>query len=260
MKDGWSIDSLTRDLGTSVIGQKVLYYPRVTSTMDLARTEAQQGAVAGTVVVTEEQTQGRGRKKRTWLSSEGSLALSVVLYPDLSQLPSLIMLASLAVVRSIGVVTGLAAQIKWPNDVLVRGKKVCGILIENEVRRSSVAYSVIGIGVNVNLGITDYPAIAAQATSLADELGRRVSLVGVTRQLLLELDTLYATLLAGGSLYEEWRSNLATLGKEVSIETKGARTEGVAESVDRDGSLLIRHPDGTRSRVVAGDVSLRERK
>jgi BirA family biotin operon repressor/biotin-[acetyl-CoA-carboxylase] ligase len=260
MKDGLSIDSLTRGLGTSVIGQKVLYYPRVSSTIDLARTEAQQRAVAGTVVVTEEQTQGRGRRKRAWLSPKGSLALSVVLYPDLSQLPSLIMLASLAVVRSIGVVTGLAAQIKWPNDVLVKGKKVCGVLIENEVRGSSVVYSIISIGINVNLGISGYPAIAAQATSLSDELGREVSLSSLTRKLLRELDALYATLLAGGALYEEWRSNLATLGKEVCIESKMTRTEGVAESVDRDGSLLIRHPDGTRSRVVAGDVSLRERK
>jgi len=246
-----------RNLGTRLIGQRVLCYPRVTSTMELAKREARRGTVAGTVVVTEEQTAGRGRMKRIWLSPRGSLALSIILYPSVIHLPSLIMLASLAVVRSIGTVTGLKAQIKWPNDVLINGKKVCGVLIESAVRGNRVDYAAIGIGMNVNLKPTDFPEIMHQTTSLSDELGRDVSLVDITRRLLLEADGLYLSLPAGESLYEEWRDNLETLGKEVRVVSGQARYDGIAESVNRDGSLMLRHSDGTLSQIVAGDVTLR---
>ena len=259
MKDSLSVASITHNLDTRFIGREIVYYPRVTSTNELAKEKAKQGALEGTVVIAGEQTAGRGRRQRIWLSPKGSIALSVILYPRLGNLPSLIMLASLAVVRSIEAITSLKPRIKWPNDVLVSGRKICGILVESEVRGSKVDYAVIGVGVNVNLKASNLPEILPEATSLSDELGRDVSIPGLIRRLLVEVEGLYLTLQSGGSIYEEWRDSLVTLGKEVSVESGGSKYTGISESVARDGSLLLRHPDGSLTRIVAGDVTLRHR-
>jgi len=256
--DNLSPAVITGGLATRFIGQRVVYYPSLTSTMEVAKQEAQRGAAEGTIVLADEQTAGRGRMKRAWLSPRGSIALSVILYPALANLPSLIMLSSLAVVGSIEAVTGLESQIKWPNDVLINGRKVCGILIESDVQGNTVNYSIIGIGLNVNLGVADFPEILPIATSLSDELGRDVSRLQVIRYLLVEIERLYLALSAGGSVYEEWRDNLVTLGKRVRVTGGEVTQEGVAESVTPDGSLLLRGPDGSLSKIVAGDVTLRD--
>jgi len=250
--------SITSNLGTHFIGQKVICYPSLTSTMAAAKREVQRGAVEGTVVIADEQTAGRGRIKRVWLSPKGSIALSIVLYPSVVNLPSLIMLASLAVVHSIETVTGLRSRIKWPNDVLANDRKVCGILIESSVRGNIVDYAIIGIGVNVNLRLSDFPEIPATATSLSDELGRDVPRLRIIRRLLVEMERLYLALQAGGSIYEEWRDSLVTLGRKVKVKSGKTVYEGVAESVARDGSLLLRHSDGNLSKIVAGDATLRD--
>lgn len=250
--------AITNNLDTRFIGQRVIYYPRLTSTMDVAKREAQQGAIEGTVVIAGEQTAGRGRIKRPWLSPKGSIALSIILYPSLAYLPSLIMVTSLAVVHCIDRVTGVKSQIKWPNDVLVNDKKVCGILIESDVRGNTVDYAIIGIGINANLRLSDFPEIPPTATSLSHELGRKVSRLDIIRCLLAETERLYLALPAGESVYHEWRDNLATLGKKVRIKSGETTHEGTAESVASDGSLLLRQPDGSLIKIVAGDVTLRD--
>jgi len=250
--------AITNNLETRFIGQRVIYYPSLTSTMEVAKREAQQGAAEGTIIIADEQTAGKGRMKRLWLSPRGSIALSVILYPDVAYLPSLVMLASLAVVHSIEAVTGLKAQVKWPNDVLIHGRKVCGILVESELRRDIVNYAIVGIGVNVNLRLADFPEILPIATSLSDELGREVSPLELIRRLLLEIERLYLALPAGESIYEEWRDRLVTLGRRVSVNWGTTSYEGIAESVASDGSLLLRHSDGSLTKIVAGDVTLRD--
>jgi len=250
--------SITNNLETRFVGQRVIYYPSLASTMEVAKQEAQQGAAEGTVIIADEQTAGKGRIKRAWLSPKGSVALSVILYPSVAYLPSLIMLASLAVIHSIEAVTGLKSQVKWPNDVLINGKKVCGVLIESNLRGDIVDYAIIGIGVNVNLRLYDFPEIQPTATSLSDDLGRDVSRLNVIRCLLIEIERLYLALLAGGSIYEEWRDSLVTLGRRVQVKSGKNIYEGIAESVARDGSLLLRHSDGSLSKIVAGDVTLRD--
>jgi len=258
MNDNLSADSITRGLETRFIGQKILYYPRLTSTMAVARQEAQRGAPEGTVVIADEQTEGRGRLGRTWLTPRGNIALSLVLYPRLADLPALIMLASLAVVHSIEAVTGLKSHIKWPNDVQVNARKFCGILIETDVRPDRVNYAIIGIGLNVNLRPDDFPPeIQSLATSLSQELGREVPRLSIIRSMLVEMEKLYLTLMAGGSLYEEWRDNLVTLGQRVRVKSAEGIYEGIAESVDRDGSLLLRGAHDQLTRIIAGDVTLR---
>ncbi|MCD6399174.1 biotin--[acetyl-CoA-carboxylase] ligase [candidate division WOR-3 bacterium] len=251
--------NITRDLGTQVIGRRVVYHPTISSTMKAARDEANRGAAEGTVIITDEQTAGRGRVERVWLTPKGGIALSVVLYPDIAHLPCLIMLASLAVARTIEKTTDLKTQLKWPNDVLIRGKKVSGILVESSVKGNSVGYASIGIGINANLKLADFPDIRDVAISLSDELGRKVSRLGFARHLLREMDGLYAALRSGGSIFEAWRDRLGTLGKEVSVTSGGTVLEGVAEKVARDGSLWLIQANGHRVKVVAGDVKLRER-
>lgn len=258
VEDILSPDSVTSDLKTRFVGQRVFYYPNLTSTMEVARREAQQGAVEGTVIIADEQTAGRGRLRRVWLSPKGSIALSVILHPGVTHLPSLIMLASLAVVHSIEAVTGLKSQIKWPNDVLINGRKVCGILIESDVQGSTVNYTILGIGINVNLRLADFPDILPIATSLSDELGEGVSCLSLVRCLLVEIERLYLALSVGGSIYEEWRDSLVTLGRRVRVHAGETVYEGIAESVGRDGSLLLSGLDGSLTKVVAGDVTLRD--
>jgi len=257
LENSLSPASITSNLETRFIGQRVIYYPRLASTMEVAKQEAQQGATEGTVVIADEQTAGKGRLKRVWLSPKGNIALSIILHPGVAHLPSLIMLASLAVVHSIEAVTGLKSQIKWPNDVLINGRKVCGILIESEVQGNIVNYAIIGIGINVNLRLTDFPEIRLTATSLSDELGRSVSCLSVVRYLLVDMERLYLALRAGESIYEEWRDSLVTLGRRVRVESGETTYEGVAESVAKDGSLLLRHSDGSLTKIVTGDATLR---
>ncbi len=226
--------------------------------MDTARELAREQAAEGTVVIADRQTAGRGRLGRSWLSPGGSLALSVVLYPRLAELPSLIMLASLAVVDAIRVSTGLESQIKWPNDVLINGRKVCGILIETDVSHGTVKYAIIGIGLNVNVSPAALAEVRPPPTSLSAELGHAISKREVTRALLRETDRRYVDLRAGRSLFEEWRDRLVTLGRPVRVTSGETVFEGTAESVDPDGSLSVRLPDGGLSRVLAGDVTLKE--
>jgi BirA family biotin operon repressor/biotin-[acetyl-CoA-carboxylase] ligase len=210
------------------------------------------------VVVVGEQTGGRGRRQRVWQSPPGSISLSIVLRPEVAQLPELIMLASLAVARAVREVTGLSPQLKWPNDILLDGKKVCGILVESEIK-GRLAQAVIGIGINVNNPAPVLAERTAPVTSLATAAGKPQPLLELVRRLLAAADDLYDRLHSGGSLYEMWRDSLITLGQEVRVTSDEGELVGVAEAVDRDGSLWVRDGAGTRHRVIASDVSLRRR-
>lgn len=257
-EDNLSSADITSNLKTCFVGQRTLYYPSLTSTMEIARQEAQQDAEEGTVIIANEQTAGRGRLNRVWLSPRGNIALSVILRPSMAHLHSLVMLASLAVVHSIEAVTGLKSQIKWPNDVLIGGKKVCGILIESQVQENRVDYAIVGIGVNVNLKPGDFPDISPTATSLSRELGREIPRISLIQNLLVEIEGLYLVMSAGESIYEEWRDSLVTLGKEVRVQFGDTIEEGIAESVARDGSLRLRLSDGSLAKILVGDVTLRD--
>jgi BirA family transcriptional regulator, biotin operon repressor / biotin---[acetyl-CoA-carboxylase] ligase len=249
-----SSEALTDELHTKFIGRKIVCYESVTSTNDVAKIMALDKAVDGTLVITQEQTAGKGRLGRVWTSPKGTLALSLILRPDVFRLNSLIMIASLAVLRTLQKMTVFEPKIKWPNDILINDKKVCGILIENGWRGSTLDYAIVGIGINVNFNPEDYPDIKDTATSLSNESGKIISVLKLTRQLLEEFEKLY---LDGDIIFEEWRNNLVTLGKEVRVTSGIEVNEGVAESVERDGSLLLRLPEGKLLKIAAGDVTLR---
>ncbi|MDD5701920.1 MAG: biotin--[acetyl-CoA-carboxylase] ligase [Dehalococcoidales bacterium] len=247
---------IQRELKTRFIGQKVIYYPVVDSTMEAAKREAIWGAEAGTVIIAGEQTAGRGRLNRTWVSPQGGLAMSVILRPNSDYIPYLIMFASLAVTYSLRVLTGLRPQIKWPNDVLINDKKVCGILIENDIRKNTLKHTIIGIGINVNIHIPDYPEIASIATSLSDQLGREIPRLDVARHLLVEMDRLYQLLSKNDFILEQWKRNLITIGQKVQVTMGDMVYQGTAESVTGDGSLMLRQKDGSLKKIIAGDVNL----
>ena len=257
MDDDLSPEIILQNLKTQFIGQKIIYFPILDSTMEAARREALWGAEAGTVIIAEQQSGGRGRLQRKWISPRGGLALSIILRPNIDHLPYMIMISSLAVVNSIQAITSLNPQIKWPNDILINEKKICGILIENDLRQNSLHHAIIGIGINVNMHISDYPEIASFATSLSDQLGREISKLDLLRQVLIEMERLYQLLSQKEYILAQWKDNLITLGQSIEINMGNKIYKGIAESVSKEGNLLLRQKNGTLVRIVAGDVTLR---
>lgn len=246
---------------TRLIGHPVYYHPTVGSTMDEARRLAEEGAPEGLVVLADEQTAGRGRLQRSWWAPSGtSLLLTLLLRPSLSprQAHRLTMICSLAVCDAISQVASVQAQVKWPNDVLIGGRKVCGILTELELVGDSLAYALIGIGVNVNADLSLAPPLMAPATSLLAEAGQTVSRLDLLAALLLGIEGRYEALRAGQAFHLEWAARMATLGCHVQVSDGDEVWCGSAMRVDEDGALLVRLSDGSVRHILAGDVTLRE--
>ena len=267
MTTDFSARAIKNDLGTTVMGCRVRLFAKTKSTMDVARRMADSGAVEGTLVIADAQTAGRGRFNRPWASPPGTnLTFSIVLRASPELLRIVNMAATVALVRCIRDVTGLSATAKWPNDVRIGGKKVCGVLMEGALgspstnssrkEREQDRYAVLGIGLNVNYDPTPVLKHPAEATSLATELGRAVPRLDVLKAFLRTFDALYRTLDAGGSLYEEWRSCLDTLGQHVRVHWGNQIEEGVASDVDRNGDLILRRDDGSTVFLNAGEVTL----
>ncbi len=253
-----SAEAIHRQLHTQFVGRRLIYLASATSTMDVARLEAERGALEGTTVVADEQTAGRGRLHRTWVSPPGSgLYVSIVFRPELAMLPQVTMMASLAMAHTVERATGLTAALKWPNDVFIRGKKVCGIIIESDVQGAHVNWIILGIGLNVNLDASLYPEIASFATSLSTEAGHPLGRQEVLVHLLEEVEAHYLALKQGQPLHKEWARRLFTLGQEVTVTWGDRKEEGLAQDVDEDGALILRRKDGTTVRILAGDVTLR---
>ena len=258
------VDRIKSCLRTAYVGQQIEYRARTASTNTVAKLLAGQGAPEGTVVIADLQDAGRGRLDRRWLSpSNANLLLTIVFCPSLrpSEAQRLTMICALATVDAIQTVTGLSARLKWPNDILVSGKKVGGILTELGLRGGELGFAVVGIGLNVNMSQDDLPEeLRPVATSLAEELRCDVDREDLLCALLARIETRYDALRAGEAPVDEWMRNLATLGELVTVnEPHGAmRLEGIAEAVDEDGALLLRLADGSLRRVLAGDVTLRK--
>jgi len=253
------LSRLQENLATRWLGRTFVYYTSTTSTQDVARREAEAGAPHGAVVVADAQTAGRGRLGRTWLSPPGeNLYLTAILRPSQREVYQLAIVAPLAAAKAIEEVTPLRTGIKWPNDVWIGEKKVCGVLIEMEMGPHSPLFALMGIGVNVNMDMKSVPEIAGIATSLRHELGREVSREDLLASLLNHLEALYeASREAPEEIWNQWRDRLITLGRRVIARWGDQVIEGTAEEVDRRGHLLIRRPDGQIVAVEAGDVTLR---
>jgi BirA family biotin operon repressor/biotin-[acetyl-CoA-carboxylase] ligase len=183
--------------------------------------------------------------------------MSLVFYPSLppAQIQRVAMVCSLGVRTGISTVTGLEAELKWPNDVMIGGKKVAGLLAEASVSENEVAFVVVGVGINVNLDPTAVGDVSTPVTSLAHELGRSADRTDVVRSVLREMDSRYVRLLAGWSPRDEWASHLVTLGRTVTLTQGDTEFSGVAEDVDENGMLLLRDDQGVLHRLPVGDVT-----
>jgi BirA family biotin operon repressor/biotin-[acetyl-CoA-carboxylase] ligase len=244
-------------LRTDFCGRRVIYLTSTQSTQDIARREAEDGAPEGTVVIAEEQTAGRGRFGRRWVSPAGlNLYLTIVLRPDVARLRALSIAAPLAVCRAVDAVSDVRPLMKWPNDVIVNGKKLAGVLIESEMSGENVRYALVGIGINVNYRIDD-PEIAGIATSLIQQSDREVSREKLLAALMNEFESLYIRSASDSDVLGRWKERLDTLGREVTVRFQGEFYEGVAEDVDSYGNLLLRLADGRVLTLEAGEVSLR---
>jgi BirA family biotin operon repressor/biotin-[acetyl-CoA-carboxylase] ligase len=242
-------------MDTKFVGRTLHYRATVPSTMTLARELARGGAPEGTLVLAEVQTAGIGRLARHWHTPGGNIALSLVLRPSADRLHYVVMLAALAAADAIESASGLVCDIKWPNDVLLEGRKVCGILMQTE--HGATPFTLIGIGLNVNLDPDAFPDIREIATSLASAAGRDVDRALLLKVLLQEIERRYVGLDAPEAIFGEWRRRLITLGRTVTVSGTGKAVTGVAEDVAADGGLLVRTPSGELERVLAGDVTLK---
>ena len=269
---------LREGLYTRAVGKRIFYHRRISSTMDEAERLAIEGVEEGAVILAEEQTGGRGRFQREWVSQPGNLYVSIVLRPSLRGLPYISVICGVAAARAIRKSTGLTPTIKWPNDVRIGGKKVCGILVENTLQGNNVQHAIVGMGINVALDPSTTVGLEDIATSLNIEAGRLVDRQALLRRLLQELDGLHLPLRkppAGASstapgdasldpivesAIKEWRSLLDTLGQRVTVRWGDEVYNGLAENVDAVGNLLLRTSQGGLLTLPAGEVtsSLRE--
>jgi len=259
--DTLSAASIKKGLQTSFFGQEVFFLPSTTSTNRIAKEAAQKGMQEGTLIITNQQTEGRGRFDRTWWSSPGKdLLFSLIFRPPLkaSQTFRLTLLSSLAVAEGIRQETGLDALIKWPNDVYIEGKKVSGILSESGIHNEHLEYVIVGIGINVNSTPSTNPEIEERATSISMELGKNFPRLTLLTVILELIERYYRSLQKGGFhfLKKRWDALSLITHKKVMVESQGCMHEGTAESVDDDGFLLLLDHTGTKRRIVSGDVSL----
>lgn len=251
------------ELPTAIVGNQVRFFPSVGSTNDLLKDEARRGASEGLVFVTDEQVAGRGRRGRIWTAPSGtSVLVSILLHP--AWLPAsdaffITMLAAVAAAEAIEAVTALPIDLKWPNDLQIRGRKIGGILAETEMSDAQLRWTVIGCGINVNWSPRSIPELAETATSLSDERGALISRRELLQSLLMRLDDRYQLLRQGArsALFDAWRDRLRTLGQTVRAETPGGPIVGVAQDVTLDGGLVLRDQDGRQHIVTAGEVSIR---
>jgi BirA family biotin operon repressor/biotin-[acetyl-CoA-carboxylase] ligase len=242
-------------LFTRLVGKRLLFFQEVVSTMDEASRLAESGTVEGTVVVAENQTAGRGRQGRNWVSRQGNIYLSVVFRPTPELLPMLSILAGVAVVRAIRKTSGLDPRIKWPNDIMIDGKKVSGILVESVIEGQTPSYAVLGIGINVDLDTKSVQEIDGTATAISAAAGHSVSREAILGQLLQDIDSLYLQAVQGAPVLPEWKSLLDTLGQRVIARWGPDSYSGVAEDIDELGNLVLRLDDGELITLTAGDVT-----
>jgi BirA family transcriptional regulator, biotin operon repressor / biotin---[acetyl-CoA-carboxylase] ligase len=245
-----------------MLGSTVLRFDRLPSTNDFAREMAVSGADEGIAVTAREQTKGRGRLGRTWSSPDGDgLYLSLILRPQIKPdaSPVITLAAAVAVAETLKLDFQIEVDIKWPNDVLASGRKICGILVETATEREQLQYAVMGIG--VNLAQREFPEdIRESATSMLIESGKRVAPDDILAPLLLRLEIWYRLALGSrGAVIARW-SELSTYAYDcaVSVETPGGVIEGLTRGLADTGALVIEEAAGRRREINSGEVRLRK--
>jgi BirA family biotin operon repressor/biotin-[acetyl-CoA-carboxylase] ligase len=252
-------------LKTSSFGrERIDYFSVIDSTNVRARMIADEGTPEGTIVVAETQLRGKGRRGRSWFSPAGQgIYVSVILRPRIppSEAPRLVLMAAVAAAEALLAHAAVPVTVKWPNDILVGGKKIAGILTEMHLYRDRIAHVVIGMGVNVNTPAESLPPeIAAIATSLRIATGQTFSRTELLRTYLEKLEAWYALFRERRfePIRERWLDLARIIGKQVKIAGVGRDYEGEVVDIDPNGFLILKSPDGAIQQILAGDVSLIE--
>jgi BirA family biotin operon repressor/biotin-[acetyl-CoA-carboxylase] ligase len=256
-------DDLFSRLGKiRVVGRDIRVFQETTSTNDVMEKLARDDVKEGAVAFAESQTKGRGRLGRKWMSPAGKgLWFSLLLRPDLhpQQTTQLTVATATALRRAIQIHTGLQPEIKWPNDILLSGRKAAGILTELSAELDHIKYVIIGVGIDVNQSAGDFPPeLRSVATSLKLETGKALSRAALAVEVLRQLDHDYGRLVSGRfpEIAEEWEEQCTTLGQTVMVRIGDRRVRGRAESLSEDGALLLRSEHGHLESIMGGDVGI----
>jgi BirA family biotin operon repressor/biotin-[acetyl-CoA-carboxylase] ligase len=243
------------------IGREIFFYETVDSTNSIACDLAEK-APEGMVILADCQQKGRGRLGRLWLSPRGiNIYMSIILRPDVEPKDTTLitLMAAVACTLALRRVTGVPVTIKWPNDLMVSGKKIGGILMEMKTAGKKIISAVVGIGINVNGDADSFPEeIRGIATSVKNETGKRFSKEKIIAEILNEMNNWYPLLKvpAREALLSEWKRLTSTLGKEVMVIAGQETFSGYAESIDNRGLLLLRLPSGELKSISSGDLTM----
>ena len=252
---------IKKSLKTKIIGHgQWAWQERTGSTNNEAAALGAAGAPDGSLVLTDLQTQGRGRRGRKWFSAPRSIQFSVLLKPNLParQLSVLTLLACLAVQKTLVDLSGAEFTIKWPNDILINAKKVAAVLVEAGISGGEIEWAVMGIGCNLNAAGAEFPKELQEIiTSVYEATGRTLSRNSVYEKLITELDNYYVTLLKHGAdaLIAEWKEKTDIIGKTLSLATSGQAISGEAVDLSDDGLLIVRDRAGKEHPIEAGDYT-----
>jgi BirA family transcriptional regulator, biotin operon repressor / biotin---[acetyl-CoA-carboxylase] ligase len=247
-------------LETEEIGRSVYFFESVTSTQKVAKEYAMNGAKHGTLIVADEQTEGRGRMVRKWYSPKGTgIWASFILRPDIQiqHAPQLTLLSAVAVVQAIKKVTHITPEIKWPNDILISGRKVCGILTELQAEEDRIQSVILGIGINVNQDKNDFSAeIIKKATSLKIELGKTVNRSSLIQSLCYYIEQLLHLYISEGftPIKSLWETYAVSIGKRISARTVKGTFDGVALGINNEGVLLLKQDNGDIVEIISADI------
>jgi len=257
-----SLEKIRNGLETRFMGQRIFYFEEAASTNDLAKELAGKGFEEGTLVVAETQTHGRGRLGRRWISPRGGIWFSVILRPAVGSkdAPKIVFMAAVAIAKTIRKMLRLTAKTKWPNDVLIHNKKVCGLLAETSISEDNINFVVLGIGINANVDTNAFPKeLTGSLTSLKKESKREVPREEFLQALLKEMEHYYNEFTRGrfARILEEWKSLTDMMGKDVEVVSLDERFEGKAIDVDQDGALIVKLEDESVKRVFSADASIR---
>ena len=257
----FSLRAIKAHLGTQLLGNKIHVFDELDSTNLEAYRMAREGGEEGEVVVADRQLRGKGRLNRPWLSPPGvNLYVSIILRPPIAvrNAPLITLMAAIATAKAAKGISGLQPRIKWPNDLLINGKKVAGLLNELKSKAGEVDFVILGIGINVNMTLEMIPEeMRPTVTSLREELGYDISRVEFLSALLREVEGEYQAFLTGETerILRQWEELSQMVGTVVEMKSFHEVIRGRVKGIDSDGSLLLSAPDGSEKRVIAGDIS-----
>ncbi len=253
---------IKQGLTTRSVGKQIHFFARIDSTNIAARKLAELGAKEGTVVIADSQSKGKGRMGRLWQSPPGNLHTSIILRPQIppTSAPQVTLMAAVATAKVIARTIEVNPEVKWPNDILIHGKKVAGILTEMDCQGNTLNFIILGIGVNINAPLKFFPReLLSSITSLGYETGGDVSLPQFTRCLYQEIERYYDLWMAKGfrRIRNEYTKLSLLPGKPVQISSFKKITSGEVQGIDEEGALLLLLSNGRVERIVAGDVTIR---